>query len=289
MSLAEDPVVTVYIPTFNRLNLLKRAVSSVLCQSYCNIELIVVDDGSSDGTVSFLESLISQDKRVRFFQNQNNAGACHSRNKAIHAARGKYVTGLDDDDYFTKDRVAKFLNIWSSKPDDVIGVCSNSIVVLSEGRKKVTRRPRLISQKDLLHSNIIGNQIFALKETYINAGSFDEGFPAWQDLELWYRMLADNKSRIMCIKEATYVQDISHEHERISSGSGKKIETAMSMFIEKHKIEQPYRDFLKNSYAAYGFSRPSLAIEFRKVLSFKSLRSLRDFAALIVKRYMIKG
>ena len=282
-------LVSVYIPTFNRLSLLKRAVDSVLCQTLENVELIVVDDGSTDGTVKFMEELAGKDSRVVFLRNKSNSGACYSRNKAILAAKGKFVTGLDDDDYFAQDRLQKFLEHWPKSNANVIGLCSNSTVIVGPNRKKCTKRPRFVSRKDLLNSNVVGNQVFALKETFIESGGFDEGFPAWQDLELWYRMLADNKSRIMCIKEATYVQDISHEHERISSGSGKRIETAMSMFIEKHKIEAPYRDFLKNSYAAYGFSRPSLVIGFRKVLTFKNFRSLRDFAALLVKRYIIKG
>jgi len=101
----ENPLVTVYIPTYNRLELLKRAVKSVLDQDYSNIELIVVDDGSSDGTVDYLECVSQADQRVRYFVNEVNSGACVSRNKAIWAEKGEFITGLDDDDYFLNDRI----------------------------------------------------------------------------------------------------------------------------------------------------------------------------------------
>ena len=80
-------LITVYIPTYNRVELLKRAVNSVLSQSYQNFELIIVDDCSPDETIKYLEKLSSNDKRILFFQNVKNSGACVSRNKAISEAK----------------------------------------------------------------------------------------------------------------------------------------------------------------------------------------------------------
>lgn len=279
------PSVSVYIPTFNRVGLLARAVESVLSQTISDFEIIVVDDGSTDGTVQFMEKLADQDSRIVFLRNEVNSGACFSRNRAIQAARGKFVTGLDDDDYFHEDRLKVFLRQWQVRPEGVIALCSNSTVLHQRGNRN-TRRPRVIYQKDLLHSNVIGNQIFALKETYTEVGGFDERFPAWQDLELWYRILSPVKSKILCVAVPTYVQDISHEHERISSGKGGKIKAAMNMFIEKHNIAPPYSDFLMNSYAAYGFAKPSVLIEIRKVMAFRSLTSVRGLFSLVVKRLL---
>ena len=64
-----------------------------------------MDDCSPDETIKYLEKLSSNDKRILFFQNVKNSGACVSRNKAIAEAKGKYITGLDDDDEFTPDRL----------------------------------------------------------------------------------------------------------------------------------------------------------------------------------------
>src|SRR5690606_21493496 len=119
-TLEERPLVTVYIPTYNRLNLLRLAVVSVLNQDYENIELIVVDDGSSDGTVEFLSVLSAKESGVRYLVNEKNAGACVSRNRAIEIARGEFVTGLDDDDYFFPERIRLFVEAWKMKANNCI-------------------------------------------------------------------------------------------------------------------------------------------------------------------------
>ncbi|HBM8534493.1 TPA: glycosyltransferase family 2 protein, partial [Escherichia coli] len=105
-------LVTVYIPTFNRVELLKRAVNSVLRQTYKNIEVIIVDDASTDGTHNYLELISRKDNRVKYFIKQERSGACISRNIAIQNATGKYITGLDDDDYFLDTRIEDFVRQW---------------------------------------------------------------------------------------------------------------------------------------------------------------------------------
>ncbi len=103
------PLVSVYVPTYNRIELLKRALTSVLSQSYQNIEVIIVDDKSSDGTQEFLTGMAKQDNRVKPILKEQNSGACISRNLAIESAEGEFITGLDDDDYFLPGRIAYFV------------------------------------------------------------------------------------------------------------------------------------------------------------------------------------
>lgn len=92
-------LVTIYIPTKNRLDLLKRAIKSVRDQTYSNIELIVVDDGSKDGTREYLEKE-HEAGLLRAIFHQESLGACVARNAAIELSQGEFITGLDDDDYF---------------------------------------------------------------------------------------------------------------------------------------------------------------------------------------------
>ena len=89
-----EPLISVYIPTYNRLELLKRAVQSVQNQTYKNFEIIIVDDNSSDGTQDFLVGLAKVDSRIRYFFKDKNSGACVSRNIAINLAQGELITGL---------------------------------------------------------------------------------------------------------------------------------------------------------------------------------------------------
>ena len=98
--------VSIYIPTKNRVKLLQRALSSVLCQNYYNIEILIVDDGSTDGTREYLYDLQNKYSCVKVFFNELSSGACYSRNLAIKLSTGDFVTGLDDVDfYLNKNRI----------------------------------------------------------------------------------------------------------------------------------------------------------------------------------------
>ncbi|MCP6324099.1 glycosyltransferase, partial [Klebsiella pneumoniae] len=77
---------------------------------YKNLEIIVVDDFSRDETSQYVKQKCNEDKRIIYVRNEKNMGACYSRNIAIQMAKGKYITGLDDDDYFLPERVLDFHN-----------------------------------------------------------------------------------------------------------------------------------------------------------------------------------
>jgi glycosyltransferase involved in cell wall biosynthesis len=109
-----DRLVSIYLPTHNRRRLLERAVDSVLNQTYRNIELIVVNDGSTDDTSPFLHEKCQLDQRLIPIINPTSLGPSKSRNIAVMAAKGTFITGLDDDDEFTPDRIARFVDYWDA-------------------------------------------------------------------------------------------------------------------------------------------------------------------------------
>jgi glycosyltransferase involved in cell wall biosynthesis len=247
----ENPLVTVYIPTYNRVEMLKRAVESVLNQTYANLEVIVVDDFSPDNTLEYLAEISQQDSRVRYFQNETNSGACVSRNKAINEAKGEFITGLDDDDYFLPERIESFVRSWSSiksKYPDMICLFSNVIVKRKDGKIKKYTKPKIVKQKDLLVANFIGNQVFTKTES-LKAVMFDEALPMWQDLDCWYRLLADN----LAINSLSfnYVMDTSHIHERISLKNIDFLHNNIKYFSIKYNLDK--RDFclLQNHFYSY--------------------------------------
>ncbi len=232
--MARTPLVTVYIPTYNRLDLLKRAINSVLEQDYPCIEIIVVDDVSSDGTINYLKVISEKDPRIRFFVNEVNSGACASRNKAIAEARGEFVTGLDDDDYFLANRVGELLDCYFACPDK--GVLFTDIVVKNNKKAKVTKKPKVVTSKMLISENFIGNQIFFCRKRIIEKELFDVSFPALQDLEAWYTILKKYDLKAYKVGSPSYVMDIGHEENRISKNID-KILRANKLFVKKHKLE----------------------------------------------------
>src|SRR3954469_6887531 len=108
-----DQLVSIYLPTRNRRLLLERAIESALNQTYRNIELVVVDDGSTDDTPLLLDKIRKADQPLISNRNERSLGPSPARNLAVKAAKGFFITGLDDDDEFTPDRIFRFVRHWN--------------------------------------------------------------------------------------------------------------------------------------------------------------------------------
>lgn len=225
----EQPLVTVYIPTYNRLGLLKRAVESVFNQDYKNIELIVVDDGSSDGTVEYLDDLSKQHENFRFFVNEVNSGACVSRNKAIWAANGEFITGLDDDDEFLPNRIQSFID----HPDleKFAYLCSSYLINTGKMAYRGSRYSGVIDGHNLKYGNLVGGHVFTRTENLRRISGFDERFPAWQDYDAWYRLTLTVGPGYK-VSTASYKVNLDHELGRITTSNNARL--GYKLFIEKH-------------------------------------------------------
>src|SRR5690606_22874671 len=101
-----------------------------------------------------------EDPRVRFFRNEENVGPCASRNTAIANARGSFITGLDDDDYFLPTRLSSFLTFWEKRTPNTIALYSNMRLIRKSSKPKTVRRTKQIRRGDLIFGNYVGNQIF---------------------------------------------------------------------------------------------------------------------------------
>lgn len=229
--------VTIYIPTKNRLALLQLAISSVLNQTYKDIELIVVNDASTDETHAYLEALSKADSRVKYLRNEQSLGAPVARNLAIKQASGHFVTGLDDDDEFEPYHIESLVNYWqllekSSQDFSAIYVQDK---LKNNNNIDFTHKWSYVDAKSLLLSFSIGNQIFTTKERYIGAGLFNENMPAWQDLEFYYRIVKKyGNARLLDIH--SYIFDVTPRADRISTGKKEKILAAFHQMIADNNI-----------------------------------------------------
>jgi glycosyltransferase involved in cell wall biosynthesis len=129
---AAAPRVSVILPAYNAAASLPAALRSVLGQSLQEIEVIVADDGSSDGTVAVAAALARADPRVRVLPGGRNRGAAAARNRAIAAARGDWLALLDADDGFAPDRLARLVALGEARGADV--VADNLRLVTAKGR-----------------------------------------------------------------------------------------------------------------------------------------------------------
>lgn len=282
------PLVTIYIPTHNRKELLERAVNSVLNQSYPNIELVIVNDGSEDDTYEYLESIKSD--LIKVFHNDTSFGACFSRNLAINNATGDYITGLDDDDYFSEQRITHFVNEMSSLDDDVFILFDNCLIKTQSRTIKIKQK-RNFASLELYKSNFIGNQIFASRSMFSEL-TFDVSFKALQDWDAWLSILERNENIMFkSINKNSYIVDLSHPHERITNSSYEKIQVALFNIALKHGIDM--LDIFSCYFFNYFFNKSSMSFEFyigflkktSLILAKRSVKFVMLFFAGLKNRY----
>lgn len=271
--------------THNRIDLLKRCVESILSQSYKNIELIIVDDCSKDGTKDYLSCLERNEDKVTVFFNKENMGACRSRNIAIDFATGEYITGCDDDDFFDDNRISTFLK-YKDKLNEFSFLTSRNYYLLTSGRKipipfKVI--PKYITSEDLIFYNMVGNQIFT-KTSLLKSYKFNVAMPAWQDLDCWYKILYGENKKAYRIDECTYIQDMSHDSARITDKKYNSILRARDLFIESNQLNKKQSSALNNHLRSYEEYK---SLRLGPIISMFSMK-LSVFTILITCFYIIK-
>ena len=184
-------MISVVIPTHNRCDLLPRAIKSVQEQTYSDLEIIVVSDGSTDETKSVVEALAADDKRIRFIEYHPARGGNIARNTGIEAAQGEYVAFLDDDDEWFPTKLEKQLNVMES--DDSIGLVYTGVRIIYVN-EKVSYNSRSCVSGDLSRTILLDNYVgttstVMLKKALIpQTGMFDEELRALQDFDLWIRV-----------------------------------------------------------------------------------------------------
>ncbi|MCC4833074.1 glycosyltransferase [Shewanella sp. 10N.7] len=227
-------LVSVYITTKDRLELLKRAVESVISQTYAHVEIIVADDGSTDGSHDYLRNMQAEGKLTAIINAGESKGACYGRNRAIELAKGEFITGLDDDDYFENWRIEAFLDYWNKEKVDnknIAGLFDSVIELRSDGKHKYNEAS-FVSYDQLRHSNAVGNQVFTKTEYLKAIAGFDEKMPALQDWDTWIR-LTEKYGELINIQKFSYIIDQIHGEVRISEKKSARIRGAFSLLQEK--------------------------------------------------------
>jgi len=184
------PHFSVIIPTYQRKEFLKTAVDSVLKQSFKDFELIVVDDGSTDGTKEMLCAI--SDKRLRC-THQEHKGAAAARNQGLEHARAAYICFLDSDDRFKPKKLEVTYQYTRKYPDIEIFHTEELWYRNAEllNQKKIHKKPDGEVFANALKLCCISISTAAIKkEVFDNIGNFDEAMPACEDYDFWLRASA---------------------------------------------------------------------------------------------------
>lgn len=194
-----NKMISVIITTFNRKEMLKRAIDSVLAQTFTDWELIVVDDASTDGTKKFMEELEIDNEgshTIKYSRNPKNFG-CDTQPKNIGArmATGEYIAYLDDDNTFRPDHLQALYNELQRNPKIDVAY-GDRIVIDDEGQIE----PRMGVSSDfsdtiLMQRNYIDtSDVLMKREALFDVGGWDERFKKYVDWNLWVRMAKAGKA-----------------------------------------------------------------------------------------------
>lgn len=153
----QKPLVSVITPTYNSEGFISETIDSIRAQSYANWELILVDDASSDETVSILKKYASSDERIKVHVLKTNSGAAIARNTAIEKATGSYIAFLDADDLWKPEKLSKQIAFMQEKD---IAVSFSSYELMDEEGKSLGKMIKALPKVDfskMLKSNYVGN------------------------------------------------------------------------------------------------------------------------------------
>lgn len=234
-----NPLVSVIIPAYNRGHLIRKAVDSVLNQTYDNIEIIIVDDCSTDNTKEVILNI--DDHRVKYLKNETNSGPSYSRNFGIKHSVGDYIAFLDSDDEYYPSKIRKQIDYLLNQDDQNCVIYCGVEFYDYETRNNIGSN---IVRKNIVENFKSGNYfltppmvtVFMSKTIIQEVGGFDDRLFANEDTELAIKLSRKNKYLLI---EENLVK-VTRNHESLMSNSKNYIR-AREIIYEKH------RDFLSDN------------------------------------------
>lgn len=193
--------VSVILPTYNRAKTIGNAIESVLTQTVPIYELIIADDGSTDGTEELVKSY--PDSRIRYVRAEENQGAAAARNLGLKnvSADADFIAFEDSDDCWRPEKIEHQLEAFERFPES--GFCYHKIAyTMSDGRVEIVPDESITPEKksgeiyaQLLYNNLVGCPTLLAKKSVMDAvGFFDESLKAWEDYDLALRLAKKYKA-----------------------------------------------------------------------------------------------
>lgn len=261
-----NPLVSIVIPVYNGENYLKEAIESALAQTYKNIEIIVVNDGSSDNTEAIAKEY---GNKIRYFK-KKNGGVASALNLAIEKMEGEYFSWLSHDDLYFPQKIENQINFLSKQNNKKVVLFSNYLLINENGRKIseviINHKTTLIPEYTLLRGCINGITMLIPKEAFLECDNFNENLRCTQDYDLWHKFLKVypfmHMTDILAKTRIHSLQDTNMNPKAVSEGEDlwqfmiedvsdvRKIELEGSVYNYYYKMalhlkNSPYRETLK--------------------------------------------
>ena len=215
-----SPELSVLVTAYNSELYIREAINSILNQTYTDYELIIIDDGSTDNTVSSIKSF--NDNRIQFLSHSQNTGIARSRNQALELASGTYITFLDSDDIVHPQKFEKQIAFLKNNPD--FGLVGSSVILINEqgtetGRWKLAAKPETIPSIMLFHNYFVNSAVM-FRKSLLNDIVYPEDLVIGEDYMMWFNLLQKAKG----INLPKYLTSYRQHTESIIQRTGDKKE-----------------------------------------------------------------
>lgn len=238
-------LVSVVMPTYNRANLIESAIKSVLDQTYSNIEMIVVDDCSTDNTFDVVRKI--GDKRVKYYKLKKNSGSNVARNYGIRKARGEFITFIDSDDIYINNKIELQLNKIISTNTDMnfcgVKILDNDKEILVPNELQLEKIAKEEYNSLICSGNFISTQALFVKSDILKRINFDNNLPRLQDYDLVLRLIPEVS--ISFVNE--FLVNLFRQEDSISNSNSKLLLAAVMMYSKNYNYSIADVNILKNN------------------------------------------
>jgi glycosyltransferase involved in cell wall biosynthesis len=248
----QPPLVSIVLPVYNGEKYLADTLDSVFAQTYQNWELVIINDGSTDGTENLI--LIHQDKRIKYLPNDGNKGIIFSLNRGILESNGQYIARLDADDISLPERIEKQVEFLSANPE--FAMCGSYFQTIDSKGKLLKNVEFPANNRDaqsfLLLHNCFCHSAIMMRTNIAKDLKYDENFQVCEDYDLWYRIARTGK-----ILNLPVFMTLYRVHENNMSTRKSEI-----MFAHVNKINKRILDDLGIEYSKSELEAHSNALSY---------------------------
>ena len=249
--------ISIIIPTYNREKYILNSIQSISNQTYFNIEIIIIDDCSTDNTAQIIKKI--KDNRIKYIKLKNRHGAPYARNLGIKLANGKFISFQDSDDIYHYDKLEKQMKNLKKQNSDLdfckinvhINITFSSIFPYKRSIKSIVIGK--IYEELISFGNFISTQSILVKKLYIEKYFFDVNFPRLQDYDLMLRMIPNLK---VSFTNEVLVELFRH-NDSIGNDSN-KLKKSLNLLLKKNykfnnfeKIK--FKNYITNTKKIFGF------------------------------------
>jgi len=283
-------LVSVIIPCFNADLYVKKAVESIMNQLYTNLEIIVINDCSTDGTKEILKSLEKIDSRIIYLENEVNLKLIKTLNKGLEVAKGKYIVRMDADDISHADRILKQVNYMENNPD--IGVLGTNALFFGDNYKShLTKKyedNKIIQAQLFVESPFIHPSIMVKRELLIEVGGYSEKYDQVEDYGLWVEL--SKITQFANLRDALLdYRILSNSQTRLSQNKRSSrhivLRTVLSTLLHKNSIAVNELELNNYTYSIYRANFEYIDLKvlksiYSKLLEGVSNSHLKNFLAI---------